>query len=616
MGTGGGNVARDASFHGDASTRDATTDGRRDMTGTDASISGVRVTGSTLPCDSSGWCWVHPLPQGNTLRAVLERSPNDVWAAGDYGVVLHWDGTAWTHFRLGTGTGMIMGLAAEPSGAVWAVGENGLAARYDGTAFTVTDTGTTTAVLYGVATGSSGEVYAAGSGGTLLSWDGAHWGAVTGLRLPIPDSSQTRPETRDLLSVWVSRTGDVWVGGAGVLWLGQAGTWSTVSGAKKSYVAISGAPPSEVWFTTSDGIVLRWNGTGLTSMLVGNGSAAQLWVGGASDVWICRYSNVQHWDGTQWTSLTLPYSAHGLSGVATNDVWAAGDVGSFMRWNGKAWAAVSTPGLTVPSQLPYGVGALWVSAPNDVWLADVVGGLYHYDGISFTPYSARAGKRPITTFWGAAANDIWSFGQAAEITHWNGTQWTLAQNTGGNDFTDGRGSSSTDVWAVGVSGNVYHYDGTSWSLQNQGLGGISLQTIYAPAPGVAWAGALDGYLMRWDGHQWSQDTSVPLGNYTSGITLIWGTGTSNVYEFGATGTYHYDGQAWSPLSISWGGSRAWGSGPNDLWVVNVGGVGHFDGTGWTGLPTDTQLLYAIGGSAPDDAWLGGQQGLKRRQPSP
>jgi hypothetical protein len=611
---GGRNVPNDASMRSDAPPHDAGADAPRDMAPSDAGIAGTRVMGSTSPCDSSGWCWVHPLPQGNTLRAILERSANDVWAAGDYGTVIHWDGTAWTHFRFGTG--MVMALAAEPSGAVWAVGENGLAARFDGTAFTVTDTGTTTTVLYGVATGSSGEVYAAGSGGTLLSWDGAHWGAVTGLRLPIPDSSQTRPETRDLLSVWVSGAGDVWVGGAGVLWLGQSGTWSTIASAstKKSYVAINGAPPGEVWFTTSDGIVLRWNGTGLTSMLTGNGSAAKgLWVGGASDVWICRYSNVQHWDGSKWTSITLPYSVYGLSGAATNDVWAAGDVGSFTRWNGTTWTPVSTPGQTVPSQLPYGVGALWVSAPNDVWLADVVGGLNHYDGTSVTAFPARAGKQPIVTFWGTGANDIWSFGKAAEITHWDGTKWTLAQNTGGNDFYDGRGSSSTDVWAVGVSDNVYHYDGTSWSLQNQGLGSISLQTIYPPAPGIAWAGALDGYLMRWDGHQWSQDTSVPLGNFTSGITLIWGTGTSNIYAFGAAGPYHYDGQAWSPVSMALGGSRAWGSGPNDLWTLSGSSVGHFDGTNWTGLPPDTQLLNAIGGSAPGDAWLGGQQGLKRRQ---
>jgi hypothetical protein len=584
---------------------------------TDAGIDGLaRVTGSTLPCDPSGWCWVHPLPTGNTLRAVLERAPNDVWAGGEYGTLLHWDGVAWTHYRLSGG--QVRGLAAEPSGAIWAVGEAGLAARFDGTAFTITSTGTTVD-LAAVATGSSGEVYAVGTGGTLLSWDGARWGAVTGLQLPIPDSAQTRPETRDLLSVWISAMGDVWVGGAGVLWRGQAGTWSTIAGATKTYQAIAGAPPSEVWVSTSAGSVQRWNGTTFTSVLSGSSQLTRgLWVGGASDVWVSLYNGVQHWDGTQWTSISLPYAVYALSGAATDDVWGVGDRGNIGRWNGRTWASAPapTPGVTVPSQLPYGVGALWVSAANDIWLAGVVANLYHFDGTSITQVTARAGKQPITTFWGTAANNIWSFGQAGEITHWDGTSWTLAQNTGGNDFQDGRGSAANDIWAVTLS-NAYHYDGTTWSTQNQGLGtSIYLQTVYAPAPGIAWGGALDGYLMRWDGTQWTQDKSVPLGSFASGITLIWGTATSNIFEFGSEATYHYDGQAWTVAPGAGGGRRAWGSGPNDLWVIAGSGAAHYDGHSWTGVNPDTFALYGIGGLGPGDAWLGTSHGLLRRQSSP
>src|SRR4029078_12430902 len=116
---------------------------------------GAMVTGSTRLCDPSGFCWVHPLPTGNDLLAVLARGPNDVWIAGWYNTLLHWDGNAWTRFQVMAQR--LQGLAAEPSGAVWVVGEGGLAARFDGTRFTITATGTDMP-LAGVAAVSDNQV--------------------------------------------------------------------------------------------------------------------------------------------------------------------------------------------------------------------------------------------------------------------------------------------------------------------------------------------------------------------------------------------------------------------------------------------------------------------------
>ena len=47
-------------------------------------------------CSSGNWCWHNPLPQGNTLRAVWGAASNDVWAAGDAGTLLHFDGANWS----------------------------------------------------------------------------------------------------------------------------------------------------------------------------------------------------------------------------------------------------------------------------------------------------------------------------------------------------------------------------------------------------------------------------------------------------------------------------------------------------------------------------------------
>ena len=47
-------------------------------------------------CSSGGWCWQNPLPQGNNLRGVWASAPNSMWAVGDGGTILYWNGTGWS----------------------------------------------------------------------------------------------------------------------------------------------------------------------------------------------------------------------------------------------------------------------------------------------------------------------------------------------------------------------------------------------------------------------------------------------------------------------------------------------------------------------------------------
>src|SRR5262249_58262826 len=65
-GDGGGDGAPDARLP-DASTDGARSDSAApDSAATDARSDGA--TGSAQLCSADGWCWLHPLPQGNTLR--------------------------------------------------------------------------------------------------------------------------------------------------------------------------------------------------------------------------------------------------------------------------------------------------------------------------------------------------------------------------------------------------------------------------------------------------------------------------------------------------------------------------------------------------------------------
>ena len=75
-------------------------------------------------CSDDNWCWRNPLPQGNTLRGLWVSGASDVWAVGQAGTILHWDGSAWTSVPSGTTNGLL-GVWGSGASDVWAVGERG-----------------------------------------------------------------------------------------------------------------------------------------------------------------------------------------------------------------------------------------------------------------------------------------------------------------------------------------------------------------------------------------------------------------------------------------------------------------------------------------------------------
>ncbi len=80
--------------------------------------------------ETSGWCWCAPAPPA-TLRAVWGASSHEIFAAGDAGTLLRFDGARWVRypFRVSQSLHALHGTAPEN---VWAVGEAGAAARFDG----------------------------------------------------------------------------------------------------------------------------------------------------------------------------------------------------------------------------------------------------------------------------------------------------------------------------------------------------------------------------------------------------------------------------------------------------------------------------------------------------
>ena len=130
------------------------------------------------------------------------------------------------------------------------------------------------------------------------------------------------------------------------------------------------------------------------------------------------------------------------------------------------------------------------------------------------------------------------------------------------------------------------------------------------------------------------------GSYQTNMRSIWASSPKDVYIVGHTdesptgAMYHYDGDRWSPvtLSVRDGGlisgfvdfSSVYGFSPKDIWAVGAKAylgpppnynyidssiIIHWDGTAWREFPIKRgRSLYTIWSSSPNDIWTGGGYG--------
>jgi hypothetical protein len=102
----------------------------------------------------------------------------------------------------------------------------------------------------------------------------------------------------------------------------------------------------------------------------------------------------------------------------------------------------------------------------------------------------------------------------------------------------------------------------------------------------------------------------------------WGPSPDDLYAVGGTESaatvMHFDGHAWSPLSLGVNApllNWSYGFGADDVTIVgNQGTVLHWDGHSWSVQPTPTtQNLWGVWGAAPNDMWAVGGDGLLEGQ---
>lgn len=582
---------------GTTSTTTATTgDGTTSTTG--EGTTGEGTTGGPVEPDEcvesvDGWCWVYPLPHGNSLLDAWSDGAGRVWVAGEGNTLMWHDGQAW-HTRAADDTAGLRGVWGAAPDDAWAVGDGGIILHYDGVAW-IEVTSPAKKTLRAVWGSGPNDVYAGGDGGALFHFDGVDWAAYNpGLAIG------------DVTSIWGLGADDVWVGTTGfggvtIHWDGVAWKYRPVD-VQGSARAVWGRAKDDVYAALDQTVVLaHWTGDpiwdkvdypGAQPMYSVVGDETRLWAGGRG--------MMLHHDGQAWSEVAAfkTTEIYGLERVE-DEILAVGGRGVIGRLQGGAWGFEAGD----PAVFGTSFGSVHGYSADDVWFGGTR--LAHWDGVAvkFVDLGVKnlvlgalagadgelwaigneIGSRAVwhhdggetwskvlplpdmtaTTLWAVDATTLWIGGDYAkgDILRWDGQKLDLFPIPGATfSVVKFHGLAGDDLWAVGNEERLLHWDGVSWTIVHQAMNGDYLQGVWELAPNDVWVGGSSGKIYHWNGVDW---TPQKLNNW--GFNDLWATAPDDIWAVGGLQAshgviFHYDGVAWSevasgsgkPLYSLWG----------------------------------------------------------------
>ncbi|MCB2209197.1 MAG: T9SS type A sorting domain-containing protein [Bacteroidetes bacterium] len=277
------------------------------------------VTGLThfeLQIDTAYSWSIIPLEITNDLNTTFIVDENNMWAGGNSGLILHFDGTAWTTSESGV-TENISDIWFTSSTNGYAVGESGLVLHYDGSAWTP-ETAVTSEDLLGVYFLDENMGWAVGKAGAILAYNSGTWTQIT------------TSHSGDLYDVYALSGDDIWVCGLPKI-IGH------FDGTDWSFETISNRDLYSIWFTDAN------NG-----WAVGKGG------------------RIVYYNGSEWTEQESGVTKDLLSVSFTGSMgYAVGKNGTFLVYDGYWYPEAAGS----PDQL----NSVFVN--NDLGLISGVGGI-------------------------------------------------------------------------------------------------------------------------------------------------------------------------------------------------------------------------------------------------
>ena len=292
--------------------------------------------GTCTPGVTAGWK-VIPSNTNQDLRDVWGSAPDNIWAVGESGTILHWNGSSWSPDN-STTTIDLTAISGSAADDIWAMGWN-LLLHYDGSSWSASPLPNTDDYLWDV-WASAGQTFVAG-----------HNGATSYSRDPVVshfDGAWARWEHSSsngyFTSVGGSSTSDVWALGWNALAHFDGNDWTTFSKPSSFglvfFQGLFGVAPGNAWLVGSD-----------------NGDCV-----------------IIHYDGQSWSRVSCPLtsSLSRVHGTGAGDLWAVGVGGGIIHYDGKGWSQ-SGAGVTTE-----GLNSVWAASASEVWAVGDSGTILRY----------------------------------------------------------------------------------------------------------------------------------------------------------------------------------------------------------------------------------------------
>lgn len=230
------------------------------------------------------------------------------------------------------------------------------------------------------------------------------------------------------------------------------------------------------------------------------------------------------------------------------------------------------------------LNALFGFGPNDVWAAGEDGTVLHFDGTTWSSVSSGT-SRTFNSIWGAAPDDVWFVGRSGAVVRWNGATMSPVTGASSVDFHSVRGVGPKEIYLCSSLG-LFLFDGSFHEFTRQGtkvncrslfsLDGTAVVALVNKS-GSSTIGQV--YTLNTNGSTplealgevSNYDDANPVGVAPTDLWVLWDNAKS-VMRLGS-GTPR---ELVLPQDMS--ARVGWVRGPNDVWLGGSHGMlAHFDG---------------------------------------
>jgi hypothetical protein len=248
---------------------------------------------------------------------------------------------------------------------------------------------------------------------------------------------------------------------------------------------------------------------------------------------------------------------------------------------------------------------VWGRSVEDFWAVGNAGYIAHGGSGGLTVLRSDV---ELSGVWGSAPENVWAVGE--KVMHFDGHRWNSVMQPE-HFLLDVYGTGPENVWAVGQKGAIYVKSGGTWQREHAGTA-ADLYGVWAHGSSV-WAVGTQSTIRVRDQKRW-RELTPPMPGLT--FTGVWGSGPEDVWvtsERGGESLFHWDGQAWSsvslPFSALYGIS---GRSASDILVVGEEGAAHYDGNAWRVVVGSVPSRLLGAWHAPDGQVVVGAAGHVQR----